>query len=200
MPRKKPDIFYIYKTTNLINNKFYVGKHCTIKIENDYLGSGKRLRYSIRKYGKENFKKEILEFCNDPKHLAEREKLIVNEELLKNSLCMNLKIGGDGGWYAAQEERLRKIKTDTNFHLFWKNKVSNGVLKSYQKGRKINLPNWSGKEHKEETKLKMSNSHKGKGLKESNSQYGTMWITNGSENKKIKVSDIIPKGYYKGRK
>ena len=41
---------------------------------------------------------------------------------------------------------------------------------------------------------------KGKGLKESNSQYNTMWITNGIKNKKIKKDILIPNGYYKGRK
>lgn len=32
-----------------------------------------------------------------------------------------------------------------------------------------------------------------------NSQYGTMWITNGSTNKKIKRMEEIPEGFYKGR-
>ena len=59
-------------------------------------------------------------------------------------------------------------------------------------------PNWSGKTHKEETKRKI-------GLANSvytgsaNSQFGTMWITNGVENKKIKKLDFIPEGWYKGR-
>jgi hypothetical protein len=48
----------IYKTTNLINNKIYIGKSNTNN--SDYLGSGKRLKLAIKKYGKENFKKEML--------------------------------------------------------------------------------------------------------------------------------------------
>jgi len=35
---------------------------------------------------------------------------------------------------------------------------------------------------------------------ETNSQYGTMWITNGSENRKVKKTDPMPEGYYPGRK
>lgn len=121
MPRKQNNIFYIYKTTNLINNKFYIGKHCTTKIENDYLGSGKRLRYSIKKYGKENFKKEILEFCLNKNHLAEREKEIVNQDLLQNSLCMNLVIGGYGTGDYFKDKNYKEIYGD-----------------NYQKGRRTN--------------------------------------------------------------
>jgi hypothetical protein len=61
----------VYKTTNLINGKSYIGKD---KHNNpNYLGSGKRLQYAIKKYGKENFKKEILEHCNSYDELRDRE-------------------------------------------------------------------------------------------------------------------------------
>ena len=219
MPRKRPNIFYIYKTTNLINGKYYIGKHCTTKIDNDYLGSGKRLRYSIRKYGIENFKKEILEFCISSKELSKRESEIVNEELLKDSLCMNLMCSGQGGYnFKSKEEALifskkgtnkRKLlwETDENWADKTKKNMSIGIQKVLPKIKntliehyKLNGGSWLGRKHTKETRLKMSLSTKGKGLKESNSQYGTMWITNGSENKKIKQTDIIPKGYYKGRK
>ena len=53
------------------------------------------------------------------------------------------------------------------------------------------------KKHSEETKQKM---RKSKNVKEKNSQFGTCWITNGSINKKIKNHELIPKGWYKGRK
>ncbi len=63
------------------------------------------------------------------------------------------------------------------------------------------IPNgvWLGKKHNQESKLKMSNSHKGKHDGELNSQYGTIWITNGKENKKIKTYEEIPNGWEKGR-
>lgn len=61
----------IYKTTNLINNKFYIGQE---KNDSDsYLGSGKILKNAIQKYGKENFRKEILEICESEKELDEKE-------------------------------------------------------------------------------------------------------------------------------
>jgi group I intron endonuclease len=61
----------IYKTTNLINNKFYIGQE---KNDSDsYLGSGKILKNAIQKYGKQNFRKEILEICENEKELDEKE-------------------------------------------------------------------------------------------------------------------------------
>ena len=54
---------FIYKTTNIINNKIYVGKS---KFNNpDYLGSGLKIAGAIKKYGKKNFSKSIIEECLD---------------------------------------------------------------------------------------------------------------------------------------
>lgn len=84
----------IYKTTNLINNKFYIGKDA--KNTKSYLGSGKVLKQAIQKYGKENFKKEILEYCTDLEHLDEREIYWIDKY---NALEVgyNLTEGGTGG-------------------------------------------------------------------------------------------------------
>ena len=98
MPRKQKKYHFIYRTTNLLNGKFYVGMHSTDNLEDGYVGSGKRLGYSIRKYGLENHKFEILEFLPSREELKKREAEVVNEELLSNPLCMNLKFGGEGGW------------------------------------------------------------------------------------------------------
>ena len=62
MARKKKNIHYMYKTTCVITKRYYIGIHSTSNINDDYLGSGKRLRYSVRKYGIENHVKEILNF------------------------------------------------------------------------------------------------------------------------------------------
>ena len=49
----------------MLNDKYYVGMHSTSNLKDGYLGSGKSLRYAIRKYGEENFKIEIIEWCKN---------------------------------------------------------------------------------------------------------------------------------------
>jgi group I intron endonuclease len=61
----------IYQTTNLINGKKYIGRDAWNR--SNYIGGGKALKQAIKKYGKENFKKEILEYCNSKEELLERE-------------------------------------------------------------------------------------------------------------------------------
>ena len=83
MPRKNRQYHYIYKTICTITGKYYYGMHSTNNLEDGYLGSGKRLKYSINKHGKENHIKEILEYLPNRISLKEREKEIVNESLIK---------------------------------------------------------------------------------------------------------------------
>jgi len=87
---------YIYKITNTLNNKFYYGKHSTINLEDNYMGSGYSIKNAIKKYGKLNFVKEILCFCNSESDVYELEELVVTEEEVKNNMCYNRTIGGDG--------------------------------------------------------------------------------------------------------
>lgn len=47
----------VYKTTNTLNNKIYVGLHSTNNINDNYIGSGYVLKDAIKKYGKSKFKK-----------------------------------------------------------------------------------------------------------------------------------------------
>jgi group I intron endonuclease len=86
----------VYKTTNLITGKFYIGKD---KYDNpNYMGSGIKLKDAIKSYGKHNFTKEILEYCNSYEHLNEREKHWIEEYNSTNpSIGYNISTGGDGG-------------------------------------------------------------------------------------------------------
>ena len=210
MPRIEKKYHYLYKTTNLKNGKFYVGIHSTNDLNDGYLGSGKYLRNSIYKYGEENFKREILEFFESRIKLFEREKNLVNEDLIKDPMCMNLRIGGEGGlainndgWLNARK-KLVALKKDPNW-VAWKHSRLSEVHKdSYKKGRKLIIPNWTGKKHSKETKEILRE----KGLLnvgEKNSQFGTCWIFNEqlNENKKIKNIELnkwLESGWKKGRK
>ncbi len=84
----------IYKTTNLINGKFYIGKD--VKNNPNYLGSGKLIKQSIKKYGRSNFVKEILEICFSLQELNEKEKFWINK-LNAIESGYNLTEGGSGG-------------------------------------------------------------------------------------------------------
>ena len=95
MRNKDKRYHYLYKTTNMLNNKYYYGIHSTNNLNDGYLGSGKKLRYSIRKYGKENFKREILYYFDNREELAKAEENIITEEMLRDKMCMNITPGGE---------------------------------------------------------------------------------------------------------
>jgi hypothetical protein len=190
--------------------------HSTDNLYDGYFGSGKRLWNSINYHGKDNHIKEILECLPTRKTLKEREKEIVNKELLGEDLCMNLCVGGEGGrGFTKEEQKInakkskqkQKILRETNPE--WvKNKsekISSTNKKNYDSGQreKKYFYDWSGKKHRDETKklIGEKNSIKQQGC--NNSQYGTCWITKDGVNKKIKKEDIdsfIRDGWNKGRK
>ena len=70
---KKP---HIYKIINLINKKYYYGVHNGNNTDS-YLGSGKLLHQAYKKYGINNFKKEILLYFDTIEEAFEYEKIIV---------------------------------------------------------------------------------------------------------------------------
>ena len=101
---------YIYLTTNLINNKIYIGKHKSTDFDKNYYGSGKIFVKALKKYGKENFKVEVLQICNSEEQLNKAEKYWINE-YRKNKLyeMYNLSDGGEGGcMYNYSEEAYNK--------------------------------------------------------------------------------------------
>lgn len=104
-------MYLIYKTTNLITGEYYIGVH---KCNNPYyFGSGVIIKRSISKYGRKNFIRETILYCDNAKEAFFKEKELL-EELLIDNQCLNLSEGGKGG------------------------------------------PNFSGRRHTEETKLKIA--------------------------------------------
>jgi hypothetical protein len=208
MSEKIYQYYYIYKTTNLINEKYYYGMHCTDNLNDGYMGSGTKLKRSIKRHGKENFKTEILEFLPNKEELLKREKEIINEEVLKDPNSMNLQPGGGGGLSGEEhrkkfasaggkatkhlleryrETHIMKMKTDLEYREKFLDKMRGNT-------------NWLGKTHNEDTKKKMSKSKQGMYDGEKNPQFGTCWITNGIDSVKIKKGDLIPEGWELGRK
>jgi hypothetical protein len=173
--------------------------HSTDNLNDGYVGSGKRLWYSINKYGKENFKCEILEFLPDRRSLKEREKEIVNVHLIGDELCMNLQLGGGGGFINEEHAKKcqlagglvhkEKMKNDEEYRNIIVKRLSEITKLNHING-KIKYDTFTGKKHTEETKkiIGQKNSAHQKGKK--NSQFGTCWITNGKENKKIEKINL----------
>lgn len=87
----------IYKTINLVNNHYYIGKHETNNLEDDYLGSGDAIIHAIKKYGKENFIRETLYVFDNVQEMNEKEKEIVDINLINDPLSYNIILGGLGG-------------------------------------------------------------------------------------------------------
>ena len=213
--RKERKYNYIYKTTCSVTKRYYIGMHSTDRLDDGYMGSGKRLWFSINYHGKENHKVEILEYCDTRKELRGREEEIVNEQLLKEDLCMNLMTGGQGGFSSEEHKRnfmsahkkgritlCKRFKEDEEFKIKFSLVGSKNIKKYNDSGVRNHNP-FEGKNHSEETKLKMSKAKVGTGKGETNSQYGTCWITKDGKNKKIKKEDFethINNGWLKGRK
>jgi len=206
MPRAKHKYHFLYKTTNLKNGKYYLGMHSTSNLDDGYLGSGDRLKRSIRKYGKENFKFEILEFFESREDLSNAEKKLITENDLKDPMCMNLRLGGKGGLIDKEHHKKMCLGASNWLKEKWKDEKYKKIFISNSSKNmtnnlifgKIRRCDWSGRKHKEETKKKIGekNSHS---IGDKNSQFGTMWITNGKENKKIKKNEILPPNWYFGR-
>jgi hypothetical protein len=140
---------HIYKTTCLINYKVYIGM--STKDDKNYLGSGSVIKSAIKKHGKHNFKKEILEHCDTFEKLCEREIYWVDyyKNLLKDD-CYNVSSGGKGGnwkmWMS--EDRVEEVLS--NFKKA--NDLKKGKHSSWNKGLK----------YSEEMKKKLSKAHTGK--------------------------------------
>lgn len=109
---------YFYKITNHINNHFYYGVHCTDNLNDGYMGSGKRLHCAYKKYGIENFSKEILKFFNTIQEAYEYESEIVTEDLVHNPECYNIQCGGQGwntyGTVSVQDKQGNHFRCDKN--------------------------------------------------------------------------------------
>jgi hypothetical protein len=206
---------FTYKTTNLINGRYYLGMHSTNRIDDGYLGSGKRLYYELNKYGRDNFKFEILEQFNSREELVQAEINLITEQDLKNLNCLNLKQGGSGGFTEedkvkgrelANKAKAKLINEDPEFREKYYKAIQKGIKNAKERGVKFsNISenfSWEGKRHRPETLEKMRNTRKERDLGKgpSNSQYGTCWITNEVENRKIQKGDLIPEGWRLGRK
>lgn len=161
--------YFIYKTTCLITNSYYIGAHQTSNLEDNYLGSGKILNLSIKKYGIENHIREILEYCIDKEHLYDREREIVNVDLLKDNNCLNIKLGGSGGfdsgYITVKDKDNNKFRVSINDPRYINKELipfHTGMKRSKQTIEKIKNSSKKRPSISEETREKMKLSQKNK--------------------------------------
>jgi hypothetical protein len=200
-------MFYtIYKTTNKINGKIYIGKHQTKDLNDGYMGSGKHLKRAIAKYGIENFKREILFQFGTEAEMNAKEAELVTEDFCLREDTYNICAGGKGGWGYINSTGLRTKGHNEETNVKRSNtlkgkKPSDNTITAVKKAHmdgKIKYDNTKGKNISEEHKVKISIANS-KMIGDKNSQYNTVWITNGKDNKKILTTLCIPEGWYIGR-
>lgn len=176
------------------------------------MGSGNLIKTAIKKYGIENFSKEILFKFDNEADMNAKEAELVSEEFVKNDTNYNLCPGGNGGWgyintngltYSGITETRKKatLKGLEVMNLPEKRKIKAANAKLGNKRVKELHPDGTflGKKHSSKSKemIGKANSLHQKGS--NNSNYGNMWITNGNESRVIKRDHTIPEGWYKGR-
>lgn len=184
-------IFYIYRITNLVNGKTYIGQHCPKENESfdRYFGSGILIQKAIKKYGKENFKKEVLYSNIQYRDTADSvEKFAIAKERALGKAEYNIADGGNSskGFHFTDEQKKlmsirhkgRKLSDEHKKHISEGNKghkVSEETRKKISEKNKGNqhfkghIP-WNkgnhsvnkGRKASEETRKKLSESHKGK--------------------------------------
>jgi hypothetical protein len=221
--RRNMMFYYLYEIRNNINGKVYVGVHKTKVLDDGYMGSGKVVNASIKKNGVENFTKTILEHFDSAEAMYAREKEVVTEEFLSRDDTYNLRCGGFGGFDFINKNsedfllknRLCRAKTNVvlqeKYGPNWKAVMAkmasdaSHTKEIKEKRRETRLKNGTKsdasymntpKAKEKQRKTLVERSHQ-KGNK--NSQFGTMWITDGLSNKKIKKTDSIPDGWNRGR-
>lgn len=199
----------------MVNNKIYVGCHQTSNLDDGYMGSGRRLAYAKRKYGLENFKKEILGVYETSDQMFEAEARIVDEKFLIREDVYNLTLGGNGGWQhhnRSPEHRHLRVKGAVNANRSekrtknpeWLKKVSDRIKRVHKEG-KINYATFTGKTLSETHRRKIGTANAAHQAGVGNSNFGKVWMFNDTlkQSRSVKQSEVeglLTSGWNRGRK
>lgn len=192
-------LYIVYKTTNTLNGKIYIGIHKQ-KNENfdGYYGSGLLLRYAIEKYGIENFIRETLFIYDNMDSARKKEKELVTEEFCESMNTYNISVGGTGGNTIAgyDDERKKEIsekRKETN--LIRGNYIYAGKKLEAARKRMLNSRIQPNNKNRKHTGKALENMHLA-----SQKRIGKfVWATDGKITKLVLKDDVLPEGYYPGR-
>ena len=196
-------LYTIYQVTHLESGKCYIGKHQTENPNDGYMGSGQLIRRAVTKHGSSSFKKEVLHVFETESEMNAKEAELVTEEFCARDDTYNLCPGGNGGWgyvnASDSNNKGWKHNSLTRSHQINGGLKTKGKDKYNEAFRLAGAKSFLGKTHTDETKFQMSQSQAGKQLGKRNSQFGTIWITDGTSNRKIPNTNQIPNGWNLGR-
>lgn len=220
-------MFYlVYKITNNVNGRIYIGVHKTTNINDNYMGSGKIIKRAIAKYGKSNFTKEIIKIFDNPEDMFAMESELVNEDFVNDPINYNLVVGGADSLsyvneninqFKPKEKRQEWAKqgrdkaNEAGAHINGKRKFLELMTdEEYRANHCLKISNantrsFLGKQHSEESKQKIGEKNRVHQTGSKNSNYGKCWIYHPSKKESISVpkNDLqlwVEKGWIKGRK
>lgn len=165
---------FIYITTNLINGKRYIGQKMFREKWKGYLGSGIHLKRAIKKYGRENFVRNIVDIAYSKEDLDRLEKEWINNyNAIENDDFYNIAEGGEGGFLIAGKseleiKRIYKKIGDSNKGIKHSKQAREKISKGHMGIEPWNKGISGYSVHSEETKSIMSVRQMG----ENNSFYG----------------------------
>lgn len=113
-------LYTVYKTTNKVNGKIYVGQHSTENLNDGYLGSGVIFKKELKKHGRLNFEKEILFQSGNDSFLNEIETYYIHKyKSFDPTIGYNILMYGDTsrGYVCSEETKKTTEKRIVNFHM-----------------------------------------------------------------------------------
>jgi len=214
-----------YIITNNINSKQYVGAHRTKKLNDGYMGSGKLINYAKKKYRKENFTREILEYFDTFEEALKNESKYIKKYNTLASNGYNLTTGGQGGDNFSNKTEIKKEKTKKRLSKALKGNTNVRGKKTINKDNEEKRVEKEDLQHyldngwelgfTEEHKRNISKGTKGRKfskshikkiskLKKGNTNVkGKIWIYKNNEYKRVKeeeLQDCLDDGWKKGGK
>lgn len=197
---------YIYLTTCTVNNKKYIGSHKYDKEELDprYIGSGKTFSKAVRKYGKNNFICEVLEYCETKDDLVVKEQYYISlYDAVSSDEYYNIDSGrGNSHTYITDEITKIRLSEAQKKHITVNNGVESHVIDKSNLNEYLNNGYIIGRlpiDYSERTK-KFKSTHYSKDYEEKRLKWvenirksvsGRRWITNGLEDKQIPFEDTL---------